>query len=172
MPVKISHPFHKGGYQGRPQVRSGRRGGLGGRGYHRPQEEFPRHEAWLGDNLYEHYGDNPHSWPKKGDTPKVAYKDHSKPKVEEKGKLITNPTRCFKCNRVGHISLYCPTKQTLVFSEDLNGWTEKSDDDCQEGIVDKDESACRMKYNEERIKTAKNKAKTMKNDTRRVQAVA
>ncbi|KAI5673469.1 hypothetical protein M9H77_13833 [Catharanthus roseus] len=38
------------------------------------------------------------SWPKKEDTPKVAFKDHSKPKVEEKGMLITNLTGCFKCN--------------------------------------------------------------------------
>ncbi|KAI5658035.1 hypothetical protein M9H77_26828 [Catharanthus roseus] len=37
------------------------------------------------------------SWPKKEDTPKMAFKDHSKPKVEEKGRLVTNPTRCFKC---------------------------------------------------------------------------
>ncbi|KAI5682199.1 hypothetical protein M9H77_03427 [Catharanthus roseus] len=40
------------------------------------------------------------SWSKKEDTPKVAFKDHSKPKMEEKGRLITNPTRCFKCNVV------------------------------------------------------------------------
>ncbi|KAI5681987.1 hypothetical protein M9H77_03215 [Catharanthus roseus] len=56
--VQNSHPFYEGGYQGRPQVRGGRRGGLGGRGYHRPQE-FPRHEASHEDNLYEDYGDNP-----------------------------------------------------------------------------------------------------------------
>ncbi|KAI5648852.1 hypothetical protein M9H77_34857 [Catharanthus roseus] len=73
------------------------------------------------------------SWPKKEDTPKVAFKDHSKPKVEEKGRLITNPTRCFKCNGVGHIVINCPTKRTLVFGEDLNGWIEKSNDDFQEG---------------------------------------
>ncbi|KAI5671345.1 hypothetical protein M9H77_11709 [Catharanthus roseus] len=59
MPVQNSHPFHEDRYQGRPQVRGGRRGGLGGRGYNRPQEEFPRHEAWHEDNLYEEYGDNP-----------------------------------------------------------------------------------------------------------------
>ncbi|KAI5653829.1 hypothetical protein M9H77_31016 [Catharanthus roseus] len=45
MPVQNSYPFYEGGYQGRPQVRGGRRGGLGERGYYRPQEEFPRHEA-------------------------------------------------------------------------------------------------------------------------------
>ncbi|KAI5648399.1 hypothetical protein M9H77_34404 [Catharanthus roseus] len=51
MPVQNSYPFHEGGYQGRLQVRGARRGGLGGRGHHRPQEEFPRHEAWHEDNL-------------------------------------------------------------------------------------------------------------------------
>ncbi|KAI5653414.1 hypothetical protein M9H77_30601 [Catharanthus roseus] len=51
MPVQNSHPFYEGGFQGRPQARGGRRGGLGGRGYHRPQEEFQRHEAWHEDNL-------------------------------------------------------------------------------------------------------------------------
>ncbi|KAI5652243.1 hypothetical protein M9H77_29430 [Catharanthus roseus] len=74
------------------------------------------------------------------DTPKVAFKYHSKPKVEEKGKLITIPTRCFKCN-VGHIAINCLTKRTLVFTEDLNGWIENSEDDFQEGIVDKDQSS-------------------------------
>ncbi|KAI5681399.1 hypothetical protein M9H77_02626 [Catharanthus roseus] len=63
----------------------------------------------------------------------MAFKDSSKPKVEEKGRLITNPTRCFKCNGVGHIAINCPTKRTLVFSEDLNYWIEKSYDDFQEG---------------------------------------
>ncbi|KAI5675848.1 hypothetical protein M9H77_06798 [Catharanthus roseus] len=38
MQVQNSYPFHKGGYQGRPQVRGGRRGGLGGKGFYRPQE--------------------------------------------------------------------------------------------------------------------------------------
>ncbi|KAI5677805.1 hypothetical protein M9H77_08755 [Catharanthus roseus] len=81
------------------------------------------------------------SWPKKEDTPKMVFQDHSKPKVEEKGRLITNPIRCFKCNGMGHIVINCPTKTTLVFSEDLNRWIEKSEDDCQEGIVDKEESS-------------------------------
>ncbi|KAI5681698.1 hypothetical protein M9H77_02926 [Catharanthus roseus] len=61
------------------------------------------------------------SWSKKDETPKVAFKDNSKPKVEEKGRLFTNPTRCFKCNDMGHITINCPTKRTLVFCEDLNG---------------------------------------------------
>ncbi|KAI5682162.1 hypothetical protein M9H77_03390 [Catharanthus roseus] len=61
------------------------------------------------------------------------------PKVEEKRKSITNSTRCFKCNRVGHIDINCPSKRTFVFGKDLNGWIGKSDDDCQERIVDKDD---------------------------------
>ncbi|KAI5683691.1 hypothetical protein M9H77_04919 [Catharanthus roseus] len=94
MMVKNSNPFHEQGYQGRPQVRGGRRGGLGGRGYYRPQEEYPGHEAWQEDNL---------------------------PKVEDKGRLITNPTR--------------------FFSEDLNGSIEKSADDCQEVLLTKRKSS-------------------------------
>ncbi|KAI5681643.1 hypothetical protein M9H77_02871 [Catharanthus roseus] len=50
----------KSAHQRRPQVRGGRRGGLGGRGYYRPQEEYPRHEAWHDYNFYEDYGDNSH----------------------------------------------------------------------------------------------------------------
>ncbi|KAI5672283.1 hypothetical protein M9H77_12647 [Catharanthus roseus] len=111
MSVQNSYPFHEYGYQGRQQVRDRRRGA----------------------STYKR-------WPKKEDTPKVAFKDHSKPKVEEKGKLITNLTRCFKCNGVGYMAINFPTKRTLVFSEDLNGWIEKSEDDCQEGIVDKEDS--------------------------------
>ncbi|KAI5676369.1 hypothetical protein M9H77_07319 [Catharanthus roseus] len=53
-------------------------------------------------------------------TPKVAFKDHSKPKVEEKGKLITNPTRCLRCN-------------------DLNGWIKGEDDDFQDDLIDEEE---------------------------------
>ncbi|KAI5639678.1 hypothetical protein M9H77_00157 [Catharanthus roseus] len=55
--------------------------------------------------------------------------------------LITNPIKYFKGNGVGHIAINCRTKRTLVFSEDLNGWIEKSEDDCQEGIVDQEESS-------------------------------
>ncbi|KAI5653791.1 hypothetical protein M9H77_30978 [Catharanthus roseus] len=50
--------------------------------------------------------------------------------VEEKGRLITIPTRCFKYNGVGYIVVDCPAKRTLVFNEDLNSWIEKSDNDC------------------------------------------
>ncbi|KAI5672353.1 hypothetical protein M9H77_12717 [Catharanthus roseus] len=79
------------------------------------------------------------SWSKKENRPKVAFKDHCIPKVEEKGRLITNPTMRFKCNVVGHIAINCPIERTLVFNEDFNGWIETNDDDFQEGIVDKDE---------------------------------
>ncbi|KAI5666873.1 hypothetical protein M9H77_16726 [Catharanthus roseus] len=54
------------------------------------------------------------SLPKKEDTPKVAFKDPSKPNVEEKRRLITSLTRCFKYNSVGHIAINYPTKRTLV----------------------------------------------------------
>ncbi|KAI5653055.1 hypothetical protein M9H77_30242 [Catharanthus roseus] len=89
------------------------------------------------------------SWPKKKDTPKAAFKDHSKPKVEEKGMLITNLSWCLKCNGVGLIAINCPAKRTLVFSEDLNGWIEKSDYDCQKGIVDKDKSSFNHQHRKE-----------------------
>ncbi|KAI5652594.1 hypothetical protein M9H77_29781 [Catharanthus roseus] len=57
------------------------------------------------------------SWPKKEDTPKVTFKYHSKPKMEENGRLITNPTRCFKCNGVGQIAINCPTKRTFMIAK-------------------------------------------------------
>ncbi|KAI5682078.1 hypothetical protein M9H77_03306 [Catharanthus roseus] len=75
------------------------------------------------------------SWPKKDETPKVVFKDSFKPKVEEKGRLITNPTRSFKCNGVDHAAINYPGKRTLVFSKDLNGCIEKDEDDCQEDMV-------------------------------------
>ncbi|KAI5652472.1 hypothetical protein M9H77_29659 [Catharanthus roseus] len=61
MLVQHSHPIHDFGYQGRPQHRVGRRGGIGGRGYHRSQEVYPRGEAWHDDNFFEDDGDNPNS---------------------------------------------------------------------------------------------------------------
>ncbi|KAI5652956.1 hypothetical protein M9H77_30143 [Catharanthus roseus] len=201
MLVQNSYPFHEGGYQGRKYIRGGRRRGLGGIGYNRPQEEFPRHEAWRENNLFKDYGENPNvaqayyggyyvgqqgdkaldkikwkvpsikvqklypyttyedmchletkienkrkrigfsktnlhssrsvvpkpqastykSWAKKDETPDMAFKHNSKLKVEEKSRLITNPTRCFKCNGMRHIAMNCPTKRTLVFNEVLNG---------------------------------------------------
>ncbi|KAI5658096.1 hypothetical protein M9H77_26889 [Catharanthus roseus] len=44
MLVQHAHSIHEFGYQGRPQRRGGKKGGLGGRGYHRPQEEYPTQE--------------------------------------------------------------------------------------------------------------------------------
>ncbi|KAI5658041.1 hypothetical protein M9H77_26834 [Catharanthus roseus] len=194
------YPFHEGGFQERPQARGGKRGGQYGRGYYRPHEEVPRHEAWREDNFFEDFGEDPNvgdraldkikwkvpsfkgemenlfmvrnysdivkvklsiaefsgyridlsktnlpfsrsvvpkpqastykSWPKKEDTPKVAFKDHSKPKVEEKERLMANPTRYFTCNGVGHIAINCPPKKTLIFNDELNGWIERGEDDC------------------------------------------
>ncbi|KAI5677066.1 hypothetical protein M9H77_08016 [Catharanthus roseus] len=43
--------------------------------------------------------------------------------------------KVLKYNGVGHIAINCPTKRTLVFREDLNGWIEKDEDDFQEDIV-------------------------------------
>ncbi|KAI5650418.1 hypothetical protein M9H77_36423 [Catharanthus roseus] len=204
MPVQNSYPFHENGYQGRQPTRGGRRGGLEGRGYNRPQEEVPRYYALHEDNFFEDYEENPNvgqayygggyggqqgdkalgkikwnvssfmgdvvsigillktrilpldhyedmchlatknenqrkksgfskatlpssrnavpkpktimykSWAKKDKTPKMAFKDNFKLKVEEKSRLITNLTRCFKCNGVGHIVINCPIKRTLV----------------------------------------------------------
>ncbi|KAI5653352.1 hypothetical protein M9H77_30539 [Catharanthus roseus] len=45
-PLQNSYPFHEGGCQGRQHIIGGRRGGLGARGYNRPQEEVPKYEAW------------------------------------------------------------------------------------------------------------------------------
>ncbi|KAI5676535.1 hypothetical protein M9H77_07485 [Catharanthus roseus] len=79
------------------------------------------------------------SWPKKEDAPKVAFRGHSKLNVEEKGRLITNPTGCFKCNVVGHVAVNYPTKRNLIFNEELNGWIKSEEDDGQDDIVDKEE---------------------------------
>ncbi|KAI5664037.1 hypothetical protein M9H77_23360 [Catharanthus roseus] len=51
--------FFFDGYQKRKNTRGVRRRGLGGRAYHRPQEEVPRHEACHDDYLFEYYGENP-----------------------------------------------------------------------------------------------------------------
>lgn len=75
-------------------------------------------------------------WPKNDETPKVVLKDNSKHMVEEKERLITNPTRCFKCNGLRYIAIHCPTKRTLIFCEDLNGWIEKDEEESLENIVD------------------------------------
>ncbi|KAI5676481.1 hypothetical protein M9H77_07431 [Catharanthus roseus] len=78
------------------------------------------------------------SWPKKDKTAKVSSKDNPKSKVKEKGRLITSPTRCFKCNGVEHIDINFPIKRTLVFCEVLNCWIKKDEHDCQQDIVEKE----------------------------------
>ncbi|KAI5675751.1 hypothetical protein M9H77_06701 [Catharanthus roseus] len=60
------------------------------------------------------------SCPKKEDTPKVAFKYRSKHKVEKKGTLITNPTRCFKCN--GFWSLLTNVASTYLL-ENFRFWS-------------------------------------------------
>ncbi|KAI5681305.1 hypothetical protein M9H77_02532 [Catharanthus roseus] len=84
MPVQHSHPIHDVGYQRRPQYRGGRRGSLGGRGYHRLQEEYPRQEAWHDENFYEEDGDNPNVGDKALDKIKwkvTSFKGDSDPNV-------------------------------------------------------------------------------------------
>ncbi|KAI5676467.1 hypothetical protein M9H77_07417 [Catharanthus roseus] len=53
------YPIHEGRFQGRPQARGGRRGGQGKRGYYRPYEEVPIHEAWHANNLFDDFGEDP-----------------------------------------------------------------------------------------------------------------
>lgn len=40
---------------------------------------------------------------------------------------------------MGHIVINCPTKRTLIFNEELNGWIEREEDDCQDDLVGKEE---------------------------------
>ncbi|KAI5681812.1 hypothetical protein M9H77_03040 [Catharanthus roseus] len=56
--------------------------------------------------------------------------------MEERGKIISNPPKFFKCNGVGHYASSCQTKRALIFREDLNGWIENEEDEsgeCVEG---------------------------------------
>ncbi|KAI5658091.1 hypothetical protein M9H77_26884 [Catharanthus roseus] len=56
--------------------------------------------------------------------------------MEERGKIISNPPKCFKYNGVGHYASSCPTKRALIFREDLNGWIEKEKDESNECVED------------------------------------
>ncbi|KAI5681231.1 hypothetical protein M9H77_02458 [Catharanthus roseus] len=147
MSIQNSYPFHEGGYQGRSQVRGGRRGDYGDNpnvaqayhgGYYGNQQGDKALEKikWkVPPNVFlEVWSLNLKHQPTRVGQRNMhlAFKDHSKPKVEKRGRLTTNPTRGFKCNGVGHIAINCPMKRTFVFSEDLNGWIEKSNDDFQE----------------------------------------
>ncbi|KAI5676262.1 hypothetical protein M9H77_07212 [Catharanthus roseus] len=115
----------------RSQVRGGRRGGLGGRRYYRPQEEYPRHEASHNDKFYENYRDNPNVF--------QAYNGGYY--GNQQGDKALDKIIVLQVQWCGAYCYKYPTKRTLASSEDLNGWMEKSDDDCQEGIVDEDKSS-------------------------------
>ncbi|KAI5676662.1 hypothetical protein M9H77_07612 [Catharanthus roseus] len=58
MSVHNPYPFHEGG-----------------RGYYRPYEEVPRHEAWHEDNLFEDFGEDPNVSSFKGDSDPNVFLD-------------------------------------------------------------------------------------------------
>ncbi|KAI5649945.1 hypothetical protein M9H77_35950 [Catharanthus roseus] len=75
-------------------------------------------------------------WPKKEEAPRGTFQSPTKQKMEERGKIISNPPKRFKCNYVGHYASSCPTKRALIFREDSNGLIEKEEDEsgeCVEG---------------------------------------
>ncbi|KAI5652231.1 hypothetical protein M9H77_29418 [Catharanthus roseus] len=56
VPAQSSYLFHESGYQGMQPTRSERRGGLGGKGYNRPQEEYKKgKENVIADALSRRY---------------------------------------------------------------------------------------------------------------------
>ncbi|KAI5672374.1 hypothetical protein M9H77_12738 [Catharanthus roseus] len=57
------------------------------------------------------------SWRKKEDTPRVAFKDHSKPKVEEKRKVDHQSNKAFASR-----AFVIPTPTTDVFNQGFNGY--------------------------------------------------
>ncbi|KAI5649969.1 hypothetical protein M9H77_35974 [Catharanthus roseus] len=75
-------------------------------------------------------------WPKEEEAPRGTLQPPTKPKMEERRRIISNPPKCFECNSVGHYASSCLTKRALIFREDLNGWIEKEEDEsgkCVEG---------------------------------------
>ncbi|KAI5657925.1 hypothetical protein M9H77_26718 [Catharanthus roseus] len=86
-----------------PPPYGGRRGGFGGRGMHRHFEEVPRPQARHGEPLYddhEHISCNNKTttsnfkrWPEKEEAPSGSFQPPTKPKMEERDKIISNPPK-------------------------------------------------------------------------------
>lgn len=62
-----------------------------------------------------------------------------------------NPNKCFKCQGVGNISKYCPTKGALVFCEDLNGWYGREEEDYHDDFNEREKE-----YDEYTLEEGKN----------------
>ncbi|KAI5681409.1 hypothetical protein M9H77_02637 [Catharanthus roseus] len=105
-----------------PPPYGGRRGGFGGRGMPRHFEEVPRPQARHGEPLYDDHEhiesqrkrsgmmrssfpnqrqvattkpptSNFKPWPKKEEAPRGTFQPPTKPKMEERGKIISNPPK-------------------------------------------------------------------------------
>ncbi|KAI5658082.1 hypothetical protein M9H77_26875 [Catharanthus roseus] len=145
MLVHNPYPFHEVRYQGTPQARDGIGGGQGGSGLAKNTIEATMAiNKGIGlyiNQLKEIWCLNlKHQSTRVGQRKKihVRWQDNPKTKVKERGRLITNPTGCFKRNGVGHIAINSPIERTLIFNEELNGWIESEKEDFQVDIVDKE----------------------------------
>ncbi|KAI5676647.1 hypothetical protein M9H77_07597 [Catharanthus roseus] len=101
-----------------PPPYSGRRGGFGGRDMPRHFEEVPRPKARHREPLYD---DHEHPWQKKEEAPRGTFQPPTKPRMEERGHYTNSPT-----------------KRALIFSEDLNSWIEKEEDESDKCVEDEE----------------------------------
>ncbi|KAI5653956.1 hypothetical protein M9H77_31143 [Catharanthus roseus] len=112
-----------------PPSYSSRRGGFGGRGMLDTLKKFQDHKL----GMESHYmmimniqvtttkppTSNFKPWLNKEEAPRSTFQPPTKPKMEERGKIISNPPKYCKYNGVGHHASSCPTKRALTFREDL-----------------------------------------------------